>query len=204
MDLVHLATASAAQNPAQYNCTELHQQQCAARRAHPSSTRVLLSSHSLAPSLQQVTSSLCQRLHTCANANHPKISAAPAPGLLPSSTIRPTCNHPSGSGSRPPQPSWPAAGAGWQARQGAQRADATGGGTEQKPTRQQGGGGWRVMARRAGRPAAERRRAQRRRERNQQIVIESKEEKDYTAISTDLCWVSWTNLFISQIHILSL
>ena len=42
--------------------------QCASGRAHLSSGPVLLSSQSLAPSLQQVTSSLCQQLHTCANA----------------------------------------------------------------------------------------------------------------------------------------
>ena len=44
--------------------------QCASRRAHLSSSRVLLSSHSLAPSLQQVTSSPCQRLHTCARVQY--------------------------------------------------------------------------------------------------------------------------------------
>ena len=42
--------------------------QCGSSRAHLSSGPVLLSSQSFAPSLQQVTSSLCQQLHTCANA----------------------------------------------------------------------------------------------------------------------------------------
>ena len=74
---------------------------------------------------------LCQRLHTCVPANVPKPKPSEDIHWSPSwsSSISPTiqrpgagCNHPSGS--RPPQPSWPGALAGWQTRQGAQRMDA--------------------------------------------------------------------------------
>ena len=97
-------------------------------RAHLSSNPVLLSSHSLAPCLQQVTSSLCQQAHTCVCVQYQPsedIQGRTRAKALPSPTIQPGRNHRSGSSSRPPQPSWPVVGAGWQARQGAQRADAT-------------------------------------------------------------------------------
>ena len=68
---------------------------CALCRAHLSSSPVLLSSHSLAPCLQQVTSSLCQQAHTCVCVQYQPSediqgrTRAKAPGL-PSPTIQPS------------------------------------------------------------------------------------------------------------------